>query len=298
MQRRHSNNPIILDVSHHQGIINWKEIKNTSVKGVYIKLTEGGTFVDPRSYENYIGAKNAGLRVGFYHYAHCTNSPEKEAAFFIAQLGQMKLDLPPCLDLEEDKKKSKEFVSRFAVSWLEHVHNTTGIKPIVYTNYHFAKTFFTNEISKYPLWVARYSAANRQGGMQHPGKLSQWQRWAMFQYTDSGRVKGISTNVDINEMDYSFFKEVTTNLSMTNNTKGPFVYSKGDRGLGVKQIQQNLLALGFSLPKFGADGFYGDELIAAVKKFQNRYGLFSDGIAGADTLPRLVKEVNNLNNLV
>ncbi|MGB3566959.1 MAG: GH25 family lysozyme, partial [Priestia megaterium] len=45
MQKRHSNNPIILDVSHHQGIINWKEIKNTSVKGVYIKLTEGGTFV-------------------------------------------------------------------------------------------------------------------------------------------------------------------------------------------------------------------------------------------------------------
>ncbi len=61
MQRRHSNNPIILDVSHHQGIINWKEIKNTSVKGVYIKLTEGGTFVDPRSYENYIGAKKCGL---------------------------------------------------------------------------------------------------------------------------------------------------------------------------------------------------------------------------------------------
>jgi peptidoglycan hydrolase-like protein with peptidoglycan-binding domain len=120
----------------------------------------------------------------------------------------------------------------------------------------------------------------------------------MFQYTDSGRVKGISTNVDINEMDCSFFKEVTTNLSMTNNTKGPFVYSKGDRGLGVKQIQQNLIALGFSLPKFGADGFYGDELIAAMKKFQNRYDLFSDGIAGADTLPILVKEVNNLNNLV
>jgi peptidoglycan hydrolase-like protein with peptidoglycan-binding domain len=99
-------------------------------------------------------------------------------------------------------------------------------------------------------------------------------------------------------MDYSFFKEVTTNLSVTNNTKGPFVYSKGDKGIGVKQIQQNLLALGFSLPKFGADGFYGEELIAAVKKFQDRCGLFSDGIAGADTLLRLVKEVNNLNNQV
>jgi len=55
MQRRHSNNPIILDVSHHQGIINWKEIKNTSVKGVYIKLNIHGTFVDTTSYENYIG---------------------------------------------------------------------------------------------------------------------------------------------------------------------------------------------------------------------------------------------------
>jgi peptidoglycan hydrolase-like protein with peptidoglycan-binding domain len=99
-------------------------------------------------------------------------------------------------------------------------------------------------------------------------------------------------------MDFSFFKEVTTNLSVTNNAKGPFVYSKGDKGIGVKQIQQNLLALGFSLPKFGADGLYGEELIAAVKIFQNHYGLFSDGIAGADTLMCLVKEMNNLNNRV
>ncbi|MEK1829995.1 hypothetical protein AAAC51_15625 [Priestia megaterium] len=91
------------------------------------------------------------------------------------------------------------------------------------------------------MWVARYSAANRQGGMQHPGELSQWQRWAMFQYTDSGRVKGISTNVDINEMDCSFFKEVTTNLSMTNNTKGPFVYSKGDRGLESNKFSKTYL---------------------------------------------------------
>ena len=110
------------------------------MKGVYIKLTEGGTFVDPRSYENYIGAKNAGLRVGFYHYAHCTNSPEKEAAFYCSAWTN-ETRPSAVFGSRRRQEKSKEFVSRFAVSWLEHVHKTTGIKPIVYTNYHFAKTF-------------------------------------------------------------------------------------------------------------------------------------------------------------
>lgn len=56
--------------------------------------------------------------------------------------------------------------------------------------------------------------------------------------------------------------------------------------------------LGFFFLKFGVDGFYGDELIVVMKKFQNWYGFFLDGIVGVDILLIFVKEVNNLNNLV
>lgn len=50
---------------------------------MYIKLIEGGIFVDFRFFENYIGVKNVGLRVGFYYYVYCINSLEKEVVFFI-----------------------------------------------------------------------------------------------------------------------------------------------------------------------------------------------------------------------
>lgn len=73
----------------------------------------------------------------------------------------MKLDFLLCLDLEEDKKKFKEFVFYFVVSWFEYVYKIIGIKFIVYMNYYFVKIFFIKEISKYFLWVVRYSVVNR-----------------------------------------------------------------------------------------------------------------------------------------
>ena len=82
MQDRSEKNIKVLDVSHHNGNINWTKVASDGVKGVYIKLTEGKTYLDDKAYENYLGAKNAGLRVGFYHYAHADNDPVAEVDFF------------------------------------------------------------------------------------------------------------------------------------------------------------------------------------------------------------------------
>ncbi|MCY8234814.1 N-acetylmuramoyl-L-alanine amidase [Priestia endophytica] len=64
-------------------------------------------------------------------------------------------------------------------------------------------------------------------------------------------------------------------------------YEKGDSGPKVKEIQQKLIKAGFPLPKYGADGHYGDETVAAVESFQKKYGLAVDGIAGKNTLAKL-----------
>lgn len=58
-------------------------------------------------------------------------------------------------------------------------------------------------------------------------------------------------------------------------------------GLNVTELQLNLMKLGFDLPKYGADGDYGDETIAAVKAFQKKYGLKVDGVAGEQTLAKI-----------
>ena len=65
------------------------------------------------------------------------------------------------------------------------------------------------------------------------------------------------------------------------------VYKKGSKGSAVKKIQQMLLDRGYKLPKYGADGSYGDETAAAVKQFQKDWGLKEDGIVDTETMKML-----------
>lgn len=65
------------------------------------------------------------------------------------------------------------------------------------------------------------------------------------------------------------------------------VLRKGDEGIQVKNMQLMLKAKGYSLPKYGADGDYGNETMTAVKKFQKDKNLAVDGIAGKNTLTAL-----------
>ncbi|MGG3235608.1 GH25 family lysozyme [Priestia flexa] len=294
MQNRSVHNPLIIDVSHHQGEIDWERVARAGVQGAYIKLTEGKTFTDPRVYENYVEAKRVGLLVGFYHYAHCTNDPKQEVAFFLQQLQSMKFDFPPCLDLEVNKGKNAEFVSRFGRMWLEEMEKNTGVQPLLYSGYHFAKTYFTKELSYYPLWIARYSSSNRTEGFDCPGNLFTWSEWTMFQFTDQGKVDGISTYVDLNEMNAAFFqyvKESKPSLLSTVKTsfqqmKSQFVKSsnpslpkgmlkKGARGEEVFVLQKALASVYFYPNKFapnhGIDGIYGANTANAVARFQKVY---------------------------
>lgn len=116
----------------------------------------------------------------------------------------------------------------------------------------------------------------------------------MFQFTDSGKVRGIKGNVDINEMDSTFFKSIDSGVSLIGNANPPSSYRKGDSGLGVKELQQNLLKLGEKLPRYGADGSFGEELEMAVKSFQARNKLEADGIAGKQTLAKIADQINEI----
>lgn len=69
---------------------------------------------------------------------------------------------------------------------------------------------------------------------------------------------------------------------------GDRMLEKGAKGDDVKQLQLDLLALGYKLPKYGADGDFGSETLTAVKAFQRAQGLEVDGIVGSETLERLM----------
>lgn len=69
------------------------------------------------------------------------------------------------------------------------------------------------------------------------------------------------------------------------------VLRKGSRGRHAEALQRQLLALGYPLPRFGADGDFGDETDAAVRVLQKATGLAVDGIVGPDTRAVLARGV-------
>lgn len=74
--------------------------------------------------------------------------------------------------------------------------------------------------------------------------------------------------------------------SKEDSQSSEIIYStikKGSKGNLVRIAQQKLIAKGYKLPKYGADGYYGDETIAAVKQLQKDSGISVDGIIGPQT---------------
>lgn len=204
MQARQASDVKGIDVSHWQGSIDWKKVAADGVKYVFIKATDGASKIDLKLSSNATGAAAAGLKVGFYHYAHPDlNAPETEAANFFRNVKQYKADFPHALDVEgEASKVGAAALTTWCIKFLREVERLTGHPAMIYTGASFAKTYLgtdkARELGKWPLWIAHYKT-------DKPMANPTWDRWATFQYSDAGKVTGISGNVDMNAMDQSFY---------------------------------------------------------------------------------------------
>ena len=91
-----------IDVSKHQGKIDWEEVaKDKNIQFVYIKATEGRTMLDRRYRENITGARKAGLKVGSYHFFTSRRSARDQFENFRSHLNRSEQDLIPMVDVEE-----------------------------------------------------------------------------------------------------------------------------------------------------------------------------------------------------
>lgn len=207
MQARNSKNAQGIDVSHHQGSIDWTKVAKDAIDFVYIKATQNS--MDSMFITNVKGANTAGLLVGAYHYLDksvTTAVLAKAAAqtFFQAIVKAGGIDvfhLPPALDYEESNGLTKAQMNVVAKAFLSEIQTLTGMKPMVYTGNSFAANF-DGEVGAYPLWIARYSTVV-------PWNVTAWRSWDIWQYSSgtsggtrpngSRSVAGISGNVDLNE---------------------------------------------------------------------------------------------------
>ncbi len=185
-----------IDVSRHQGNIDWEAVskmnKNeVSVDFAFIKASEGRTVVDEYFKDNWKEVKNAGIMRGAYHFYRTHLTPQEQMNLFIKQVPKLeKGDLPPVLDVEIKGSISPALMRKNIKTWLVLAERHYGVKPIIYTSWHFFNTYLnTPELRKYPLWIAHYKTTDLNQ------KTSNWLIW---QHTDKAKVNGIRGGVDFN----------------------------------------------------------------------------------------------------
>ena len=261
-----------IDVSEHQGVIDWTKVAKDGVQFAVIRAGYGRELSqkDKQFERNYAGAKAAGIKVGayWYSYANSVERGEQEARTCLKVLEGKHFELPIFFDQEYEKSilvLSNKTRTDIVLKFLETVKGA-GRKVGLYSSTNFITTKLqANRLTAYPLWLAEYGSK-----LHYTGKVWAWQ------YTSKGRVNGIRGNVDCN---HGYFEQV--------NTTNTNLLRKGDKGDDVKLLQHRLNILGSQLTE---DGIWGVQTDSAVRGYQYRAGLTVDGIVGAKTRAALIRD--------
>mgnify|MGYP002854196524 FL=1 len=192
-----------IDVSHHQGRIDWELLRNRAVidecpvRFVIIKATEGSNRIDPCFEYNFSQALEYGFTRGAYHYYSTLSSPRNQADFFLKTVQLRKGDLPPVLDVEvRPQDKSVAEFQRDVLEWLQIVEAHYHVKPILYTYYRFKLDYLNDSVfNQYPYWIAHY----------YVDSVAYRGQWKFWQHTDVGRLPGIKGDVDFNIYNGSYY---------------------------------------------------------------------------------------------
>lgn len=183
-----------IDVSYYQGTVNWSAVKGAGQSFAFARVSDGVSYPDSKFTTNWPAMKKAGVVRGVYQYFRPTQDVQAQVDLLFSKLaaagGLAPGDLPPVLDLETSGGLPSATVVARAKSWLAKVEAKIGVKPIVYTAAFMSSSIGTS-FGPYPLWVANYGATC-------PLMPSGWTVWKFWQRSDSGKVAGVSGNVDTN----------------------------------------------------------------------------------------------------
>lgn len=185
-----------IDVSHHNGKIDWTEVEKIELRNaeplsfVFVKATEGADLLDTRFIYNWRSAKETMLLRGVYHFYRPSTNPLLQAKWFIKNVALEEGDLPPVIDIETRGFGSiKSYRSNLLVM-AQALEKEYGVKPIIYTSHSFYSDYFsTKEFQGYKFWIARYDFHE---------KVEKSKTWFFWQHSEKGRVAGIKGLVDYN----------------------------------------------------------------------------------------------------
>ena len=180
-----------IDISAHNGEVDYTRLRGAGVQFAYIKSTEGADFCDRRFMQNATGLRRAGIPTGAYHFFRFNRDGEMQAWNFINSLKGRRVQLPPAVDVEEWGNADGVHVARIRreLRRMLDVLQREGYDPIVYSNKNGYQRYLRGHFDDYPLWICSFT---------DPPLDDHRQPWVIWQYSHRGSVEGISGSVDFN----------------------------------------------------------------------------------------------------
>lgn len=218
----------VIDVSHHQGTINWEKVKAAGVDGAILRCGYGDNIAsqdDKQWKRNAEECTRLGIPFGVYLYSYAKSAAQakSEAEHVLRLVKGYKLSYPVYYDLEEAGTQSGA-VDRMNI--FAEIIEKAGYWCGLYCNKSWWDNYLKSLGSRYTKWIARY---NDTLGMDNVD---------MWQYSSSGKVSGISGNVDMNHCYRDFPSEITGAASTGNGSSSGSTVASGsvlDLVVGVMQ---------------------------------------------------------------
>lgn len=179
-----------VDVSHHQGRIDWELFRKQKVEFAYIKATEGGDHKDSLFNHNMEEARRAGIAVGAYHFFTFCRPALDQARNFINQVPAVKGDLPPVVDVEFvgncRARLPIDSLHAELKRFIGSIKEVYGVDPVIYTTEDFFERYRMEAFGGSRFWVRSMGRA--------PGCREDWFVW-QFRV---GELEGCGKRVDFN----------------------------------------------------------------------------------------------------
>ena len=173
-----------VDVSSYQGTVDWSALAEQGVDFAFIKATEGSLLQDKQFSANWVGAAEAGVRTGAYHFLSYDSPGETQADNFISMVPVTEGALPPVVDIEFygeylETPPDKEHVQAILDPLLERLEAHYGAKPILYVTYRSYYNYLAGgKYDSYPVWCSS------------PTLFPLLPQWDFWQYSHSARLEG------------------------------------------------------------------------------------------------------------
>jgi lysozyme len=181
-----------IDVSHHQGEIDWEEVSAAGVSFAFIKSSEGRDHHDTRFVENWAAADRAGLARGAYHFFTFCSPGAAQADHFLQVVPPTTGALPPAVDVEfagncrswtsldDVRRELRIFLARIEAAWSR--------RPLLYITSESGDRIIAGHFDDHPIWIRNVL------WRPHPEEPA----WLFWQWSDDGELAGIRTAVDMN----------------------------------------------------------------------------------------------------